>query len=68
MPGMPEREQRATIVDLAREMAMTGQYRGWRAIETRLRADGLPRVREALADEGLREELDRQCVHPPVQR
>lgn len=51
---------RANILQLAREMAESGLYRGWRSIEGRLRVDGLPRVREAL-DDDVRRELDHRC-------
>jgi hypothetical protein len=53
-------DARANILQLAREMAESGLYRGWRSIEGRLRADGLPRVREAL-DDDVRRELDHRC-------
>ncbi len=53
----------STIVQLARETAESGLYRSWRSIEGRLRADGLPRVREAL-DDDVRRDLDHLCkVH-----
>ncbi len=52
---------RSTIVQLAREMAESGLYRGWRSIEARLRADGLARVRAALDDDDVRRELDHRC-------
>ncbi len=54
-------DARADILQLAREMAESGLYRGWRSIEGRLRADGLPRVREALDDDDVRRELDHRC-------
>jgi len=53
-------DARSNILQLAREMAESGLYRGWRSIEGRLRADGLPRVREAL-DDDVRRELDHRC-------
>ena len=53
-------DARADILQLAREMAESGLYRGWRSIEGRLRADGLPCVREAL-DDDVRRELDHCC-------
>lgn len=49
-------ETRATILQLAREMAQSGQYRGWRTIEAHLRADGLMHVREVLDDADTRAE------------
>ncbi len=53
-------DARSNILQLAREMAESGLYRGWRSIEGRLRADGLRRVREAL-DDDVRRELDHRC-------
>ena len=53
-------EARSTIVQLDREMAESGLYRSWRSIEGRLRADGLPRVRDALGDD-VRRNLDHRC-------
>lgn len=53
-------EARSTIVQLDREMAESGLYRSWRSIEGRLRADGLPRVRDAL-DDDVRRNLDHRC-------
>jgi len=53
-------DARSDILQLAREMAESGLYRGWRSIEGRLRADGLPRVRKAL-DDDVRRELDQRC-------
>lgn len=54
-------DARATILQLAREMAQSGRYRGLRTIEAYLRADGLPRVREVLDDADVRRELDYHC-------
>jgi len=51
----------SSIVQLAKEMAASGQYRSWRSIEARLRGDGLSRVREALNDAHVRQELDARC-------
>ena len=53
-------DARSDILQLAREMAESGLCRGWRSIEGRLRADGLPRVREVLNDD-VRRELDHRC-------
>lgn len=53
-------EARSNILQLAREMAESGLYRGWRSIEGRLRADGLPRIREVFDDE-IKYELDHRC-------
>jgi len=53
-------DARSNILQLAREMAESGLYGGWRSIEGRLRADGLPRVHEAL-DDDVRRELDHRC-------
>lgn len=51
---------RSTIVQLVREIAESGLYRGLRSIEARLRADGLARIRAAL-DDDVRRELDDRC-------
>jgi hypothetical protein len=53
-------DARSSILQLAREIAESGLYHGWRSIEGRLRADGLPRVREAL-DDDVRREFDLRC-------
>ena len=58
--GLQLIDARSNILQLAREMAESGLYRGWRSIEGRLRADGLPRVRETLNDD-VRRELDHRC-------
>lgn len=68
---MPHDEQQSTIVQLAREMARSGHYRGWRTIAARLQGDGLPRVRDALGADEIRAELDRLCAEmksPPARR
>lgn len=54
-------ETRTTILQLAKEMAQSGQYRGWQTIEAHLRANGLPYVREVLDDADIRRDLDRCC-------
>ncbi len=52
---------RTTILQLAREMAQSGQYHSWRTIETHLRVNGLPYVPEVLDDADIRRDLDHCC-------
>jgi hypothetical protein len=43
------------------ELAASGAYSGWLAIESALRLLGQPLAREALADEVVRAQLDAAC-------
>lgn len=46
----------------ASELAQTGRFMDWLTIEFHLRfEEGCPRVRAALGDESIREELTRLC-------
>jgi hypothetical protein len=45
----------------ARELATSGEFRGWQSVELRLREEGFVGVISALRDEFLRQELDAAC-------
>jgi len=57
---MLKRERHSEIIRLAREMAASGKYRGFRSIETRLRVK-FPEARTVLDDDFLRKELVAAC-------
>jgi len=54
-------QQEAEIRSMAREMAVTRQYKGWHSIEIALRAKGYTKARSVLDDHFLRKELDAIC-------
>ncbi|HEX8573065.1 MAG TPA: hypothetical protein VF759_09965 [Allosphingosinicella sp.] len=58
---MRKRERQAYILQRAREMAATGEYRNWHHIEVHLRSDGYPEARSVLDDSFIRRELDEAC-------
>ena len=49
------------IVVVARKMASSGSFRGWRSIETHLRGRGEKNAKTAFDDPFLRRELDLTC-------
>ena len=57
-----KREQREYVGPRARELARSGQFSGWWAIEIHLRREeNCPEARHVLDDERTREELDTLC-------
>ncbi len=60
MPQSRQKEERMWI--LAYEMARSGDYGGWWAIEVELRSLGYPRARQLLDTEQTRERLDHMCA------
>jgi DNA-binding CsgD family transcriptional regulator len=53
---------RPNVLEHAWRLAMTGQYRNWRAVGERLQTLGRPQVEEALRDPLLRAAIDRVCA------
>jgi hypothetical protein len=50
------------VMQRARELARSGKYRDWLAVETYLRFhEELPAARIILDDPAIRQELDREC-------
>ncbi len=47
---------------LAYNLAQSGEYSGWWAIEVELRARGFSRARQLLDDEQIRDRLDGMCA------
>ncbi len=47
---------------LAYNLAQSGEYAGWWAIEVELRGQGFSRARQLLDDEKIRARLDRMCA------
>ena len=60
MPQSRKKEERMWI--LAYEMARSGEYQGYQAIEWELRSLGYPRARQLLNDEQTHDQLDRMCA------
>lgn len=60
MPTSHQKEERMWM--LAYEMARSGDYLGWRAIEVELRSQGYSRARQLLDDEKTRDQLDGMCI------
>ena len=60
MPLGRRKEER--MWTLAYEMARSGEYQGYQAIEWELRSLGYPRARQLLDNEQMRERLDRMCT------
>ena len=57
-----KREQREYIPSRARELARSGKFSGWLAIEHHLRFEEFcPEARHVLDDERTRDELDNLC-------
>jgi hypothetical protein len=55
-------DRHSYVLDRAAELARSGKFSGWVAIEARLRfVEGYPEARRWLDDEYLRMELDRMC-------
>jgi hypothetical protein len=51
------------VLNRAAELAKSGKFSGWVAIEAQLRfVEGYPEARRWLEDEYLRMELDRLCI------
>ena len=49
--------------ELARELANSGEYSDWYAIQMELRDRGYPRARQLLDNERVRERLDQACAN-----
>jgi hypothetical protein len=47
---------------LANMLAHSGAYDGWLEIDHELNARGFPRARQLLAEESVRERLNRECT------
>ena len=58
---MRKSERHARILQLAREMARTRNFRDYRQIELHLRADGWSEARTVLDDAFIRRELNFAC-------
>ena len=57
-----KRQQREHVGPRARELAKSGKFRNWLAIEHHLRfEESCPEARHVLDNERIREELDRLC-------
>ena len=62
MPRLTKKQQRETIPKRARELAATGNFSGWLAIEHHLRFDeGMPLARQVLDHDFTRKHLDQLC-------
>ena len=59
----PNRQKEERMWTLANEMARSGRYLGWWAIEVELRSQGFSRARQLLDDELHRDRLDRMCAN-----
>ena len=60
---LTKREQRERIPSRARELARSGKFSGWYAIEVHLRNEEFMReARQVLDNERLRDELDKLCA------
>ena len=53
--------QREVVPKKAEELAKSGEFSGWYAIEVHLRSEGYTEARWILDDERIRENLDRLC-------
>lgn len=61
--SMTKRNRREYVLRRARELAETGKYPRWNAIEFELRfVEGMEEARSWLADRLIREELDGICA------
>ncbi len=58
----PSRQKEERMWRRAYEMARSGDYGDWWAIEVELRIQGFSRARQLLDDEQKRERLDGMCV------
>ena len=62
MRRLNKKQQRERIERLAPELARSGRFGGWLAIEHHFRfEEGMPEARHALDNERIREQLDRLC-------
>ncbi len=57
----PSRQKEERMWKLADQMARSGEYPRWLAIEWELRAQGYSRARQLLDNEQTRNRLDRLC-------
>ena len=64
----PSRQKEERMWKLAYEMARSGDYGGWWAIEVELRSLGYSRARQLLDTERTREEMDRLCAKAQKRR
>ncbi len=65
---LPSRPKEERMWKLADEMARSGEYGGWWAIEGELRSLGYSRARQLLDNERTREEMDRRCAKAQKRR
>ncbi len=69
MRQMTKSRQREYALPRARELARSGRFSNWLAIEHELRfEEGVPEARFCLDDERIREELDRMCAEARGER
>ena len=63
MRQMTKKQQREYALPRARELARSGHFSGWLAIEHELHFEEMvPEAKFCLDDERIREELDRMCA------
>jgi hypothetical protein len=66
---MASRREKAEYIDQrATELASSGLYSGWLAIERAIVAEGYPEARAQLDNQGRRDRLDRVCANAKTQK
>ena len=67
--SVKKRNRRQYVIRRARELAETGKYARWNAIEFELRfVEGIEEARRCLADRPIRDELDDICARTHKKR